>query len=174
MLIKNGEIITPFQQYIGDILIEKDTIKAVGEKVGKEYDGEEVIDAKDLYVCPGFVDIHTHGGYGGDFMDATDEAFLSALKFHSDSGTTSCLMSTVTAPIDQIENMIAKAREYMWKANGHARPLGVHLEGPFLSVKNKGAQHEKFLKIPKSDGYDFIAKNKYSGGLCRNKNQKKA
>ena len=160
MLIKNGTVITPFEAVKNtDVVVEDGVIIKLDSDIAPR-DGETVIDAEDCYVCPGFVDIHTHGGGGADFMDATDESFEKALRFHAQNGTTSLLASSVTAPIPQIENMLDTVRRYKNQENPICRILGAHIEGPFLSVKNKGAQNEKYLRIPKRDGYDFIIKNK--------------
>ncbi len=122
-----------------------------GEKVDKfDYD------AKGGYVSAGLIDIHTHGGYGYDFMDATDEAFDGVLKFHIDNGTTSVMATSVTAPISFIRAFLDKAREYSKKDTKYAKLLGCHLEGPFLSIRNKGAQKESCILSPDKDDYTFI------------------
>lgn len=157
MIIKNGNIV-----------LEKDILQNVDLKIcnglitdiGKFNNcDDKIIYADGMYVAPGFIDIHTHGGYGGDFMDASNESFDKALKFHSDNGTTSILATSVTAPIEQIENMIKKSREYIKNDDLMCRILGVHIEGPFLSEKNKGAQHLSYLKTPDKDSYEFIINN---------------
>ncbi len=156
MVIKNGNIITPHKiLYNTDLLIKDGVIAGLGTF---ESDGE-FIDATGMYVSPGFIDIHTHGGYGGDFMDATDASFDKALKFHSDFGTTSLLATSVTAPVDMIQKMLSKVSAYKKKTDNPCRILGAHIEGPYLSYKNKGAQHERFLRIPSEDPYDFILDN---------------
>ncbi len=157
MIIKNGIVVTPYEKRKCDVRVANGIITEIGNI---DVNGEEVIDASGLYVCPGLVDIHTHGGGGGDFMDATEESFDNALSFHSKNGTTSLLPTSVTAPVEQIEEMISFAREYAKKADAKCRIMGVHLEGPYLSVKNKGAQHESYLRVPSRDSYDFILENK--------------
>ena len=82
MVIKNGKIVTPMQILEGyDILIENGIIR----EIGKNLDDGTALDAEGAYVTPGFVDIHTHGGYGADFMDCTQNAFEKALSFHLDN-----------------------------------------------------------------------------------------
>ena len=80
MIIKNGIVVTPDSLERCDIKVQGDTIVGLGQ-----FDDEKdfVIDAEGLYVCPGLVDIHTHGGGGGDFMDATEESFQKALAFEN-------------------------------------------------------------------------------------------
>lgn len=153
MIIKNGNIICENQIKYGEDL------HISGSLIVEDKSDGEIIDATGLYVCPGFVDIHTHGGFGGDFMDATDEAFEKALRFHGENGTTSILATSVTAPVDQIIRMLEMVRKYKAVSDLPCRVLGAHIEGPYLSYKNKGAQHEKYLRNPEKDSYDFIIEN---------------
>lgn len=156
MIIKNGVVITPHEKKLTDITVENGIITEIAKS---DRTDSNVIDATGLYVCPGFVDIHTHGGCGGDFMDAEDESFDAVLKFHSQSGTTSLLATTVTAPVDQVVSMLDVVRKYNAKEEPVCRVQGAHLEGPYLSLKNKGAQHEKYLRVPAKDDYSFILEN---------------
>ena len=156
MIIRNGNIIKDREIFKADIKVSNGKIIELGENLSDD----EVIDADGMYVCPGCVDIHTHGGGGGDFMDADDEAFVNALDFHCKNGTTSLLATSVTAPVERIENMLGVVRRYMKTEQSNCRVLGAHIEGPYLSLKNKGAQHESYLRIPARDPYDFILRNK--------------
>ncbi len=156
MVIKNGTVITP-----RDVIENCDIRVSDGKiaEIGLDLTDAEIIDAKGNYICPGFIDIHTHGGGSGDFMDANDDAFGKALSFHSKNGTTSLLATSVTAPPEQITNMLALVRKYKKEENPICRIAGAHIEGPYISFKNKGAQHESFLRIPSKDSYDFILEN---------------
>ncbi len=153
MIIKNGNLVLPDRVMQHDLYIDGDRIGGIGT-----YDADGAIDASGLYVCPGFVDIHTHGGYCGDFMDATDEAFDKALCFHGENGTTTVLATSLTAPVADIEQMISKAKNYKRKG-ANAKIAGVHLEGPYLSYNKKGAQNETYLRVPDKDPYDFICRH---------------
>lgn len=160
MIITNGIIITPFKVlYELDVIIHSGIIIGFKERGTYSSENEEIVDATGCYICPGFVDIHTHGGGGSDFMDASYEDYCKALSFHSSNGTTSLLTSTVTAPVDQIKDVLAMTRKLKDKVVSGCRVLGVHLEGPFLSKKNKGAHVEKFLLTPEENGYTFVEEN---------------
>lgn len=157
MIIKNGDIVTPYE------IIRNTDLKTKNGKIADigNFDSscDEVFDASGCYVCPGFVDIHTHGGGGGDFMDADENAFDKALAFHAANGTTSLLATSVTAPVGQIEDMLNLVKNYMNHSEPSCRIWGAHIEGPYISLKNKGAQHENYLRIPARDNYSFITKN---------------
>ena len=157
MLIKNAEIITPDKILSGyDLLIEDGIIK----KIDKNLHAPDVIDAEGMYLTPGFVDIHTHGGYEADFMDSTDESYAAALKFHLNNGTTTVVPTSCTAPKESIISFIKFAREYMKSSEiGKKVVAGVHLEGPYLSVKNRGAQKLEELAIPSKDDYSYVLEN---------------
>ena len=152
MVIKNGKIITPTQILDGfDLLAEDGIIKEIGHGL----EGVDVLDARGAFVTPGFVDIHTHGGYGADFMDATDEAFETALRFHLDNGTTTVVATSCTAPKESIIGFLDFTKNYL--ASSSARIVaGVHLEGPYLSVRNRGAQKEEELAVPDTDDYSYM------------------
>lgn len=157
MIIKNGNIVTSTG------ILEKTDVVIDGNRIavpGAAAESDAVIDATDLYVCPGFVDIHTHGGGGGDFMDAETDAFDNAIAFHSQSGTTSLVATSVTAPVEQITDMLSLVRKYKDTPSLPCRILGAHIEGPYISLKHKGAQPEQFLRMPARDSYDFILENK--------------
>ena len=155
MLIKNGRIVLKDSVLDGDIRIENGRIAEIG--IGLCAASDTVIDADGLYVCPGFVDIHTHGGYGFDFMESSDEAFSSALAFHRDNGTTTVVPTSCTAPKNEIISFLEFSAGYVARGeNKVARVAGVHLEGPYLSMKNKGAQNPKFLAVPDTDDYSYM------------------
>lgn len=157
MIIKNGNVITPCGILENtDIRILDDKIIEISKDI---HTSDEIFDAKGLFVSPGLVDIHTHGGFGCDFMDDDEDSLYKALSFHAKNGTTSVLTSSVTAPVDKIVSMVNRVREYMKKDDFICRVLGAHIEGPYISYKNKGAQKAEYLRIPSMDDYSFILDN---------------
>lgn len=107
----------------------------------------EGIDGKGCYACPGFVDIHLHGGGGIDFMSASPEEIRTACAAHARHGTTTLLPTTVTASVPRtlavIEN-IRKAKDITTECT----IAGIHLEGPCVSPKQAGAQDPDNLINP--------------------------
>lgn len=100
------------------------------------------------YLLPGFIDIHVHGGNGADFMDANPEALDRITSFHASQGTTSMLATTMTAPKDRIEQVLAGVHAYISRGSDYAQLAGVHLEGPFISPKWPGAQNPEHIAAP--------------------------
>lgn len=156
MLLKNCKIVLEKNIFDGDIRIDNGTIVEIGKKLSCSVQ-EEVFDAQNRYVTSGFVDIHTHGGYGADFMESDIDAFSKVLSFHADNGTTSVVATSCTAPKDNILSFLDYARKYLKKPiDGTAKVVGVHLEGPYLSKKNRGAQKLEDLACPSIDDYSYI------------------
>jgi N-acetylglucosamine-6-phosphate deacetylase len=151
--IINGRIIlTDRILQSGTILIEGRKIIGV-EEGNPEWDVALTIDAKGNYISPGFIDIHVHGGGGHDFMDGTEEAFLEIAKIHATHGTTSMLPTTLTADLQGILDTIDTYERATLKNNEGANFIGLHLEGPYFSMAQRGAQDPKFIRDPDPEEY---------------------
>ncbi|MFK7695933.1 N-acetylglucosamine-6-phosphate deacetylase [Paenibacillus sp. HJGM_3] len=111
----------------------------------------ETIDAAGGWVLPGFVDVHVHGGYGGDFMDASAESLDKITRFHGGNGTTSIVATTVTASREDISRVLASVHAYRQQPMPGAQVVGVHLEGPFVNPKWKGAQNPAYMLPPQKE-----------------------
>lgn len=107
----------------------------------------QVIDGTKLHLIPGFIDGHIHGGYGSDVMDATPEALEKMASHLPLEGTTSFLPTTITQSKESIEKALVNIESYQNKP-GHAEIIGIHLEGPFVEKKRKGAQPEQYIMKP--------------------------
>ena len=105
--------------------------------------------AERLYATAGFIDEHTHGGYGHDFFEATQEAVDAVGKFHLDHGTTSFVAAAVATKLEDLDIQIGKIRNLK---HTYSDLLGLHMEGPFISVKKKGAQPEENIKAAYEPG----------------------
>ena len=135
-----------------NIVIEDGKILSLGNVMAGE-----ITDGKGMIACAGFIDIHTHGGWGKDCMEPTFEAIDTVAKYHLSTGITSFCPTTMTADIDDIEAALSNMRSY--KTNG-ARLAGAHLEGPFLSAKAAGAHPLDKLLDPDRENTAFIARNR--------------
>src|SRR5690242_13700953 len=157
--IYNGKIITPSGIIEGGcVLITDDTITAVSEKNIDVNDAKE-IDAKQKYVSPGFIDIHVHGGGGYDFMDATETAFLTIAETHARYGTTAMLPTTLTATKELLIQTLDAFESAKTKNTNGAQLLGMHLEGPYISTNQIGAQDPRFIRDPNPGEYKEILSN---------------
>lgn len=105
-------------------------------------------DAGGGHIVPGFVDVHIHGGGGGDVMQATPEGLLTMARAHAKHGTTAFLASTATAPHDALVAAAQNVRRVMDEPTGGARVIGLHLEGPYINPKRVGAQNPAFVRDP--------------------------
>ena len=156
MLIRNGKVVGLYSVEHADIRVQNGRIAEIGVNLPLQK-GEEIVDAVGGYLTAGFIDIHTHGGYGADFMDNTKEAFKKALAFHTENGTTTVVPTSCTAPKKDIQAFLKFSKEYIATQKGEqATGVGVHLEGPYLSVKNRGAQKLEELALPLQDDYSYM------------------
>lgn len=106
----------------------------------------DIFDVKGKAVVPGFIDVHTHGGQGADVNAATKEDFQKIGHFFAEQGTTTWLCSILTDTKEQTEKAIGEMLKHQEDHENCADLLGIHLEGPFLSVEFKGAMPESLLR----------------------------
>lgn len=119
--------------------------------------GPERIDLGGLSICPGLIDTHVHGAAGHDFMAASGEVYDAICGLHAKGGTTALLLTTVTAPLDDVYNVLRFGREFLERAKPEgARILGAHIEGPFLSPERPGVHDIRLMRHPDSESADAL------------------
>jgi N-acetylglucosamine-6-phosphate deacetylase len=156
--ISNGQIIHPSGRISGgSLLIEDSIIVAVTER-DETFSDAVNIDASGKYVSPGFIDIHVHGGAGHDFMDGTVEAFLAIANLHARHGTTAMLPTTLSASPEELDATL-NAYEQAMKVNDRgASFIGMHLEGPYFAMAQRGAQDPRYIRNPDPAEYEAVVK----------------
>ena len=144
MIFINSRLILPDGIRDGlEVVVEKRKISAIREQARTQR--EEIIDLRGNYLAPGFIDLHVHGALGRDTMEASAEAFQAVCDYHASGGTTSLLLTTATAPLDGIADVLGAVRECRCSITEIA---GVHVEGPFISKAKCGAQRAEFIQNP--------------------------
>lgn len=148
-VIENGRIYTE-EEIIerGYIIVKDDKITDVGKG---DYEGAlTTYDAQGQHVLPGFIDIHMHGGYGEDAMDASYDGLKHLAESLLSEGTTSFLATTMTQSDENITKALENIIEYQKQQNvlKAADIVGIHLEGPFISEHKVGAQNPAYVQRP--------------------------
>lgn len=115
-----------------------------------------VLDAQGCYLSPGFIDIHTHGGGGYDFMDGGVEPILEGCRMHLRHGTTTILPTTLASAIPALKRSILDIGEAMKVKGNYPHIAGAHLEGPYFSQNQSGAQDPRYIKPPEPKEYEEI------------------
>ncbi len=119
-------------------------LAVTGEEHPHDASADRVIDAKGAYLSPGWIDIHTHGAGGADFLDGTPDAYRTAARTHAAHGTTTLLPTTTSVDAARIVTSAAALDAVRDDPDLPDMP-GLHLEGPYLAVSQKGAQEDRFI-----------------------------
>jgi N-acetylglucosamine-6-phosphate deacetylase len=154
--IFNGKIITP-EKIIegGSVVTTGGTITSISENNIESGNAVE-INAQGNYISPGFIDIHVHGGGGCDFMDGNQAAFLKIAETHARYGTTAMLPTTLTSTKAEILHILDVYEEANRNNTHGARFLGMHLEGPYFAMSQRGAQDPRYIRNPDPAEYRDI------------------
>jgi len=148
MILTNARLILPDEIRDGlEVVATEGKITAIREQTHPP--PTEIIDLQGNYLAPGFVDLHVHGATGRDTMEASTDAFRAICDFHASGGTTSLSLTTGTAPMDKLVEVLNAVRGCRSSNDGIA---GVHVEGPFISKAKCGAQRAEFIQEPSPAG----------------------
>jgi len=153
--LTNGTLVTPFREINqGCVLIKGEFIEKIGKVDEIEIpDGTKIVDVRGKYISPGFIDSHLHGAFGGSVMASTEKDLMLMAQGLIKCGTTSFLPTTMSEPWDKIVRSVDCINKTMQKDLKGAKILGVHLEGPYFSLEQKGAQNPKYIYPPKPEQY---------------------
>ena len=155
--IVNGKILTP-QGWLrnGSIILRDNKILEV-TNCDLAIIGANLVDARGMYVVPGCIEMHVHGGGGRDFQEGTEDAFEVAVKSHLKYGTTGIFPTLSSSTIPMIQRAVETCNMMMAQPNSPV--LGLHLEGHYLNPKKAGAQMPECIKNPDPNEYVHIVEN---------------
>ena len=150
--IKSDKIIVGESLFDGYLYAENGKIVELSKE---EKPCAESYDFTGKYVSPGFIDMHTHGAGGYAFMNSTVEDVIAGCQYHLKFGTT-CILPTISAgAFSTMEQAVIHIRKAM--ESGKAPTiLGAHLEGPYFSLKQCGAQNTAYITPPVKEDYERL------------------
>ena len=151
--IRNGKVI--FENKIADnlsVYIENGKIIAL---TNEDLPCDEKIDAQGRYVSPGFIDIHIHGAAGYDFLDNSAEAYNAISVACAKHGATTIIPTITSSTAENMKESV-KVFESVKDSCEGASLAGIHFEGPYFSLSQKGAQDEKYIKAFDKEEYEGI------------------
>lgn len=153
--LKCDRIVLEDRLFDGYVYMEQQRIFAVADEV---LPCEKLYDFTGSILTPGFVDVHTHGAGGHSFSGSSPEAVLKACHTHLAHGTTTILPTVSTAAIGDMEQSLANIAATRRMPELKCRIPGAHMEGPYFSVKQCGAQNSDNITAPKKEDYVNLAK----------------
>lgn len=152
LVIQGGLLVRPAALERADLEISRGRITRIIEGGRKSRPTGEAIDARGLYVAPGFIDLQVNGGGGADFMEATAEEIEGIIRFHNAHGTTALLATTLAAPVAEVRAACERVRRA-----GLGSILGLHIEGSFVSPERKGAHDPRYFLSPSWENFRILA-----------------
>lgn len=151
--IKSDKIVTPTGLKSGYLYLANGKVQGIYRwkaNAKREYD------YTGKYVCPGFIDIHTHGAGGHPFINGTVEDVIEGSNFHLEHGTTTIVPTISAGPFENMRKAVDNIHRAKNDSAAKGNILGAHLEGPYLSAKQCGAQCPTFITPPIPEDYESL------------------
>ena len=149
LVLSGGDVIFPDGvMHGGVIVIENASITEIDHRDEfKSLESDHVIDCKDSFVCPGFIDLHNQGGNGFSVMDGSEESIYGMCRAHAAHGTTGLLLTPVIEE-QGFRSLLPKLADFVGKDSGGASILGIHAEGPFTNPEKRGFMPQSGISKP--------------------------
>ena len=154
--ITNGRILTP-QGWLkgGSIIVDgAGHIAEISDTEATPDGCTTFVDARGMYIVPGAIEMHVHGGGGRDFMEGTEDAFRTAIEAHMQHGTTAIYPTLSSSSVPMIM-AAAETTERMMREKS-TPILGLHLEGPYFNKEQAGGQMMEYITAPRPEDYRMI------------------
>jgi N-acetylglucosamine-6-phosphate deacetylase len=165
ILIMNGRVVAEARFLpSGYVSVTSGKISSIGEN-WRGIEAKRAIDAKGLYVSPGFIDMHTHGIKDVDFMEADPKTMVRGLREYAGFGVTRVVATTLSNTFDAIITQVRRIGEAMENPEFGGMLLGAHVEGPWLAPRCRGGHALEYLKVPEKDDVNRLLGE--TGGVIR-------
>lgn len=153
LIIARGKVLTPSGTINASVIVHDGVIEEITSS-SIEIPDAEVYDAKGMFVVPGGIDLHIHGGGGREFEEATEDAFRAVMASHARFGTTSFLATLPACPLETIRKSVSICEKLVSEPDSPL--IGLHLEGPYLNPRKAGAIIPEYVTPPVEDDYMSI------------------
>lgn len=164
-LFTNAAIITPTGIGGGHVLVEDSVIAGTGPERNPGVAADQIVDAAGRFLSSGFIDIHSHGGGGADFMDGDLGAIYQACRAHLEHGTTTIFPTTITSTRESLLDFVELFNGVERCRPGMPEIAGLHLEGPYFAMEQRGAQDPRHLRPPQREEYEEVLRR--TGRIAR-------
>ncbi|MBE5747849.1 MAG: N-acetylglucosamine-6-phosphate deacetylase [Clostridiales bacterium] len=163
MKIKSDKIVVGKELFDGYVYVLNGKIAEITKE---DKPSDESYDFTGKYVSAGFIDIHTHGAGGYAFMNSSVEDVIAGCNFHLRHGTTSIVPTISAGEFQTMKNAVVNIDEAKKSGKAKGNILGAHLEGPYLSPKQAGAQCPAFITPPIKGEYESLVEE-YGESIVR-------
>jgi N-acetylglucosamine-6-phosphate deacetylase len=154
--LAGGRVILP-DRVAGGVAVVVEGGKIAGIAAAGDLGADiEIVDVGGRYVAPGLIDIHTHGARGHTFNEPTAEAFAAIAAANAAAGVTALLATIATDALPNLCASLAFCGEWMRQPRPGAQVLGAHLEGPYFSMAQRGAQDPAHIRNPDDGSADLL------------------